>query len=133
MSPRPLIPLLAGLLLGVTAVLAAAFDQVGPTQQRTNSNQITSATAGIATVTLTGVTNKIPRVYAVAARCSSGTASITIVNGVTTVWDDVVGTSGYRLSFAVPVTGTASTTMTVNLSSCGGGNLGTLSVQADIY
>ena len=74
--------------------------------------------------------------YGITARCSAGTASITIKDGVggTTIWTSdsgFVGTSSASIAWtSAPLASSAANGMDIVLGTCGGGNTGTLDVQA---
>ncbi len=76
--------------------------------------------------------------YAVSAYCSAGSAQLTIKDGVagTTIWISTatfVATVVTALDWPVGLTSTTSNGMDITLGTCGGGNTGTLQVQADRY
>lgn len=128
-----LLALGAAVALALAASLAWAVDIVVPTQYNGIANTFASASASNATVTVTGVTNKRARLYAISAVCNVGAASLTVSNGATQIWSDLVTTTSVRFSWPVPLTGGVGSTMTITLSSCGSGNIGSLSAQTDIY
>lgn len=106
-----------------------------PGQAKTLLNSETTGAADTAvTATLAGATGERVHLRAIDARCSAGTASVTVDDGATTIWSsaaDEVGTTRFRETWPVALTGDTGNTMTVTLSTCGAGNTGTLTVQAD--
>jgi hypothetical protein len=74
------------------------------------------------------------QLYAVSARCSAGTAGLTIKDGVagTTVWTTGAAAST-NLTFYTPLSSTAGNGMDVTLAACGTSNTGTLDVQASQF
>lgn len=128
--------LLAALLLLALASPAWAWDQVSPSQHGTLQNSETTSAANQPTVvTITGVAFKQARLYQIAARCTAGTASVTVANGSTQIFSTDVGfvtTTTKLIPFApVALTGSINTNMVITLGYCG--TSGILSVQADIY
>lgn len=107
-----------------------------PTQRFHNYNQVlTSAPNTAVTLTMTASTNDRNAIYRIDASCSAGTATITIADGATTIWNTLtgeVGTARFRSSWNPGLTGSINTAMTVTLSACGVGNVGTLITQGDV-
>ena len=124
---------IAILLVALIANIAHDVDIVVPTQYNGIANTYASGAAANATITVTGVTNKRVRLYAYNAYCNVGAASVTVFNGATQVWQDLVGTSSRPFALPVPLTTGVGSTLTITLSSCGSGNVGHLSAQTDIY
>lgn len=122
-------------------VAVAAWAQtplsVSPSQrQSVNGVPVVSATNASAVKTITGFTNRSVRIFSFKASCSAGTATVTITDGGVTVWSTVAGAIGTNDGGAIwmpPLTLTPGNTAVVTLSTCGGGNVGTLTVQADLY
>jgi hypothetical protein len=99
-------------------------------------NSETTALAGSASASLSGSSNKRVTVYSVSARCSAGSAGITITDGSTQIWSSgssEVGTSTFKFQWNPGLSGRISLGVTVTLTTCGGGNTGTLDVQASQY
>lgn len=138
--PRHPAWLLAGLfgVVAIACVAALAFGQpVTPVQRGKLQNSETTALAGAATITLTPLANQHVHVYSLKAACSAGTSTVAITDAGTTVWSLPAGaitnvTTGVAWTPA-PLTGSLGGIVVVTLSTCGGGNTGTLAVQADIY
>jgi hypothetical protein len=106
----------------------------GPATQ--NSETVSAANTAI-TVLLFGTQATRAHLYSVSARCSAGTASLTVKDGAgTTIWTTSateVGTSTFRYQWVPGLAGSFSNTMNVILSTCGAANTGTLDVQASVY
>lgn len=103
-----------------------------------SNSQATSGTDAAVTATLaaSGTVYSRPYLYRVSARCSAGTSSVTVANGATTVWTTgaaEVGTTNSTFTWNPGLVGSANTNMTVTLATCGGGNTGTLMVQASVF
>ncbi len=107
-----------------------------PIQQGGILNDQTTGSANTAvTTTLTGVTGRAIHIQGVSARCSAGTAGITIQADSTTVYSTgtgEIGTVTVDKAWPVALTALPGKTMTVELSACGASNTGTLIVQADV-
>lgn len=125
-------------VLALLCAVAPAWAQtpVVPSQAGNSKNQEVAAVQSSAVVTLTAPAHTRAHLYQIQARCSAGSAGITISDGVTQIWSTAattVGTSIFNQTFQPGMVGTLGNTMTITLSTCGGGNTGTLDVQADIY
>lgn len=133
--PHPL-AIIAGcglaLALSLMATFAFGFDSTQGSQV-TPRNTFASATAGNATATITAVTGTRARLNAFSASCNVGAASLTVFNGATQIWHQLVGTTSAAFAWPTGLMGSYNTTMTINLSSCGSGNIGSLSVQGDQF
>lgn len=71
--------------------------------------------------------------FSVNARCSAGTASLTVQDGATTIWSTAateVGTTTFKFQWSPGLAGSIGNSMAITLSTCGSGNTGTLDVQA---
>jgi hypothetical protein len=88
-------------------------------------------------VTIAAVTGQRVHLRRIEAQCSAGTSGLTVVDGATTIW-----ASGAAEVVAAPVffrpqpwipalDGTTGNAMTITLATCGAGNTGRLTVQAD--
>jgi len=100
-----------------------------------NLQNVEAASAANAAVakTIAAVAGQKVHLYSISARCSAGTAQLTVQDGATTIWSSgatQVGTANYDRSWTVPLDATAGNAMTVTLSACGAANTGTLDVQA---
>jgi hypothetical protein len=102
----------------------------------TRNSETTSAVNTAITVSIAASGSTRVYLYGVAARCSAGNASITIKDGVagTIIWSsdaNFVGTSTTSIAWtSAPLASSAGNGMDIVLSACGGGNTGTLDVQA---
>jgi len=100
-----------------------------------DARSVSAANAAV-TITLTGAANKRAHLYSIAAYCSAGSASVTVLDAAANVWDTPAGTVGTALwtaTWTVGKTGTTANNMSVTLGTCGVGNVGTLSVQGDLF
>lgn len=125
-------------LLALLLCASAAWAQPAmvPSQAGNTKNQEVSALAGSATVTLTATNRTRARLYQIQARCSAGTAGITITDGGTQIWSTAattVGTSIFNQAFQPGMAGGIGNALVITLTTCGGGNTGTLDVQADVF
>lgn len=128
---RRLFPLLAILLL----VAAPAWGQF-TSQTRFLANTVpplTSAANTAVSHTITGVSGVRVRLYSVTARCSAGSAAVTVTDGGTTVFTETgfIGVTWSGLAWVTPYTATLGATVIVTVGTCGVGNTSTLVVQAD--
>lgn len=78
--------------------------------------QITSTHATAAVCTKTGVTNQTFCVTDVSGSSDSGSATISIKDGSTTIWQDRIGTQIYNHSFVSPIQCTKESTLTVTVT-----------------
>lgn len=97
-----------------------------------------SAAATAVTTSIVAVAATRVHLYTVSAYCSAGSATLTIKDGVagTTIWVSptaFVGTVVTAVTFPTGLTSTTGNGMDIVLGSCGGGNTGTLQVQADQF
>lgn len=107
-----------------------------PAQYGVNQNvQSASSTNAAVSVTIAAAANTRAYVYRVDARCSAGTATVTITDNGVTVWSTSTGavsTTNATNQWNPPLTSTgANQAMVITLGTCGGGNTGTLIVQGD--
>ncbi len=96
--------------------------------------QETTAVNNAITIQLALAGNRT-RLYSFNARCSGGTAGVSVVDNGTTVWSSgpaEVGTTSFTRTFPNPIRATAiNANLAVTLTSCGATNTGTLDVQLD--
>ncbi|MGH7252896.1 MAG: WD40/YVTN/BNR-like repeat-containing protein, partial [Nitrospiraceae bacterium] len=108
-----------------------------PVQRATLLNTQTTGAADTAVVvTLAAIANARAHLYRLDARCSAGTAQLTVQDGAATIWTTpaaTVGTAQFATTWGPGLTGTTNTALTITLSTCGVGNTGTLIVQADRF
>jgi hypothetical protein len=100
------------------------------------NSSATGAANTAVVATLTPAAANRAHLYAVAAFCSAGSATLTILDGATPLWTAPAGTvttTLFTATWPVGLTGTTGAAVTVTLSTCGVGNTGTLSVQADQF
>ncbi len=132
-------PWLTSAAQGAGAVNSGTLEawQTTPVQRGTLVNSETTGAANTAVVTtIAAVANARAHLYRVDARCSAGTAQLTVQDGGTTIWSTVAGavtTAQFASAWAPGLTGTTNTAMTITLSTCGVGNTGTLTAQADRF
>lgn len=111
--------------------------QVVPIQAGTRSNAVTNSAANTAlNVTIAAAVGQQAHVYHVSAACTGGgTAFLNIMNGATTVEFLPVPSDPMKVvkTWSTGMTGDVNTNFVINLSSCGVGNVGTLTVQADRF
>lgn len=111
--------------------------QVAPIQGTNLLNSSATGAANTAVVaTLASTASSRAHLYSLAAFCSAGSATLTILDGATQLWVTPAGTvttTLFSAAWPVGLTGTFNQSITVTLSTCGVGNTGTLSVQGDQY
>ena len=102
----------------------------------THNSESTSGSGAAVTVSIAASGSTRVYLYGVTVRCSAGNASVTVKDGVagTTIWSSdsaFAGTSSASIAWtSAPLASSASNGMDIVLGSCGGGNTGTLDVQA---
>ena len=127
----------AALLVGVWLSTAYGADIVTPSQHGTQANSFASgASTSAVSVTLTPPAAQRVRLYSFSAYCSAGQASASVVNSTNarTLWlaDAAYVTASLKqTNFQTPLTGPVGSTLVVTVASCGTGQMGNLSVQAD--
>jgi hypothetical protein len=143
-----MIALLVSLFLNLALVTAAsaqiisspavAVPFVGQKTGQVNTTA-TSALNAAVSVTLAGVAGQQLHIYTVLGSCSAGTATFTISDGATVIFNNVdnaafttTGFPPYGQQLRHPaLTISMGNTATVTLAACGVGNTGTLNVVAD--
>ena len=124
-------------LLSLAAVPASAQTSLwGVSQGNSKNVESTSAANAAVSVTLTPGAATRGVVYMIAARCSAGTSSVIFKDGGTQAWSTdaaFIGTTTKVLTFSPGWTGSVGNAVVITLATCGGGNTGVLSVQADIF
>jgi len=123
----------AGIPMGVSANPAALAPVQGATLLNTS---VTGAANTAVTATLAAAAGVRGHVYGVSAFCSAGSATITITDAAVQKWitpAGAVGTGIFSAAWPVGLTGGTNAAVVVTLSTCGVGNTGTLSVQADRF
>lgn len=96
------------------------------------------ATAVNATVTTTLTASQLLRghLFTVSARCSAGTAQITVKDGATTIWTSAateVGATTFMKQWNPGLPSSPGANLVVTLSTCGAANTGTLDVQGSVF
>lgn len=99
------------------------------------NTQTTGAADTAVVATIAAATSQRAFLYSIEAQCSTGTSTITVADGATTIFTSMganvpAAPATYRREWWVPLTGTTNTAMTITLASCGAGNTGTLQVHA---
>jgi len=103
------------------------------------SRSVNKETAHVAAITgqvITAGTYQRAHLFSISANCSAGSAQLTILDGTTQIWSTgatEVGTTTFRYQWNPGLAGSYGAAMTVTLSSCGGGNTGTLDVQGSVF
>ena len=108
-------------------------------QPRNTLNQEVTAVNATATATLntSGFASRV-HLYSVSARCSAGSAQLTVSDKGTQIWSSgatEVGTTTFRFQWNPGLASSVSpgAQLVVSLSTCGAANTGTLDVQASAY
>ena len=98
------------------------------------NSSATSAAATALTASIAAVSGQAVALYSIEAYCSSGTATVTVKDGVggTVIWLTAAGASTQR-TFFTPIASTKGNGMDVVLGSCGTSNTGTLNIQASQF
>lgn len=96
------------------------------------------ATQTNATVTITIVPNTFQRahLFSLNARCSAGTAGITVKDGTTIVWSSgaaEVTTTSFTKTWPIGYSASPGKNLVVALTTCGAANVGTLDVQGSVF
>jgi hypothetical protein len=119
---------------GTGAAIVAGVLQ--PSTYAYSNSETVSATNTAATVTLTGAAGQIVSVFSVSARCSAGSAQLTINTGATLstqIWSTAateVGTTTFRFQWSPGLASSLGNGLKIVLSACGSGDVGTLDIQA---
>jgi hypothetical protein len=101
-----------------------------------NSEQVSAANAAVSQVT--GGATQFPSrgvLFSVSARCSAGTAQLTVKDGATPIWSTAateVTTTTFRYQWNPGLTSSVGNQLTIQLSTCGAANTGTLDVQTSV-
>jgi hypothetical protein len=101
----------------------------------TNSEATAAAnTAVVSTLTVTAVQRG--HLFLVNARCSAGTAQLTVADGATTIFSSAateVGTTSFTKSWPVGLPSSPGNNLVITLTTCGAANTGTLDVQGSVF
>lgn len=138
---RAALALLAALLLALVGVADAQNDGragVSPIQNLGSHNrQVTSAANTAVTITIDGAAHQRVHLSGITARCSAGSAQLTVTDGGALIWSSdsaFVGTSTRSVAWTPKPLATAmGNALAVTLGTCGSGNTGTLAVQAERF
>jgi TRAP-type C4-dicarboxylate transport system substrate-binding protein len=130
--------LLALLLVCLSAASAGAQTLFVQTQSGNTANSSVTGLAATAVTKTLAATSSGARahLYSFSAFCSAGTSTVTVTDGGVQIWTSSAGwvpTTLISASWIPGLTGGFGKTMVITLASCGGGNTGTLNVQADIF
>jgi len=96
----------------------------------------TGANNTAVTLTIPAAASQRGKIHSVSAFCSSGSASISITDGGTTIFtteNTFVTTTIKSLTWIPALTGALNSAMVITLSTCGVGNAGTLNTEVDRY
>ncbi len=134
------------LFAAVALTIAAAQSNIipsGPPQPaalvqpaNTFNSQTTGAANTAVTVTIAAANGQRGALYSLAARCSAGSASLTVKDGATDIYSTQSGgvtTSNFTQQWHTPLAASLNADLAITLSACGAGNTGTLSVQASRF
>jgi hypothetical protein len=139
-SVAVIIACLCLLLFALWVTSAPAWDQTSPSQHgRSWDGLVISGTNAAVAVTITPQASERARVYSISGFCSSGSASVSITNGgsFSKGWvssSTLIGTTSTGVAWTpAPYYGDLGAVVVVTLGTCGGGNTGTLTVQADTF
>ena len=135
------------LLFAVVALtIAAAQSNIipsGPPQPaalvqpaNTFNSQTTGGTNSAVTLTIAAANGQRGALYSLAARCSAGSASVTVKDGATDIFSTQSGavtTSNFNPQWHTPLAASLNADLVITLSACGASNTGTLSVQASRF
>lgn len=100
-----------------------------------NSEVVSAANAAVSVV-VAAVASQRVHLRRVDARCSAGTATLTVTDGATVIWSSIgaeVAAARFTQQWQPSVDTTTSAALTVTLGACGAANTGTLTVQADRF
>lgn len=133
-------------LLVAAVAVAIAQTNVIPTRRpepaalvqpaNTFNSQTTGAANTAVTVTIAAANGQRGALYSLAARCSAGSASLTVRDGATDIFSTQSGavtTSNFSQQWHTPLATSLNADLVITLSACGASNTGTLSVQASRF
>lgn len=98
-----------------------------------SNNAEYTATAAAISHTYGANTGQRISFFSISARCSAGTAGIIIQDAATTIWSTgaaEVGTTTFKFQWNPGLATGIGDAATIQMTSCGGGNTGTLDIQA---
>lgn len=100
-----------------------------------NSEATAAANTAVVTTLTVGSTQR-GHLFKVNARCSAGTAQLTVADGATQIYSTAateVGTTSFKDSWTVGLASTAGNNLVITLGTCGVANTGTLDVQGSVF
>lgn len=113
----------------------AAIPSTAQPPNRKNS-EVSSAANAAVSVTLTATTLTAGHLFNANARCSAGTAQLTVADGATQIWSSAateVGTTSFPKSWIPGLASTNGNNLVITLGTCGVANTGTLDVQGSVF
>lgn len=120
-----------------TAAAGTSAWPVAPVQGATLFNSQTTGAADTAVaVTIAAAASTRAHVYNTHVFCSTGTSTLTITDGGTTIWSTTageIGTARFEKRWEPGLTGATNSQVVITLGTCGAANTGTLHVQADRF
>lgn len=133
--------ILCGVSLALLLVSPPVFAQtaVAKVQGTTLFNTSTTSAADTAiTTSIAAAAGRRVHLHGITAYCSAGTSTVTVKDGVggTSIYVTpaaFISTSPTGIAWTTPLDSTTGNGMDIVLGTCGGGNTGTLNVQADRY
>lgn len=103
-----------------------------------SNSESTSAANTAVTRSITGILGARVHLWSVSARCSAGTAQLTVKDGVagTTIWTSAateVATTTFKFQWNPSLSSASGNGMDITLGTCGAANTGILDVQASQF
>jgi len=105
-----------------------------PIQPAITKNSEATAVNATVTTTLTAIFVRA-HLFTLNARCSAGTAGVTVQDGATTIWSSgatEVGTTSFTKAFNPGLASSPGNNLVISLTTCGAANTGTLDVQGSV-
>jgi hypothetical protein len=102
----------------------------------TNNTEATAAANTAVVTTLTVNSWQRAHLFSVNAKCSAGTAQLTVADGATTIWSSAateVGTTSFPKSWNPGLPSSPGNNLVITLGACGAANTGTLDVQGSVF
>jgi hypothetical protein len=102
----------------------------------TKNSEATSAANTAVSITLTVTPIQRGHLFNVNARCSAGTAQLTVADGATQIWSSAateVGTTSFTKAWNPGLASSGGNNLVITLGTCGGANTGTLDVQGSVF
>jgi hypothetical protein len=101
-----------------------------------NSEATSGANAAVSTTLTASSIGQRGHLFSVSARCSAGTAQLTVADGATQIYSTSatqVGTTNFDKTWPVGLASTAGNNLVITLGTCGVANTGTLDVQGSVF